>query len=142
MTNNSACWYLFPGAKTRRRPWPHNRLRFFLKPTTATDTHGLGIDVYNLPWIRVVWVLLRKWNSHYGACILLPRTEDMADPDRGGAWHLLSSARRFWYGSKRVATMGAGLACACPRLSLRSHAPCVWLVWSAVCLPVPVGSTQ
>jgi len=48
MTNNSACWYLFPGAKTRRRPWPHNRLRFFLEPTTATDTRGLGIDVYNL----------------------------------------------------------------------------------------------
>jgi hypothetical protein len=38
----------------------------------------------------------------------------MANPGRGGAWHVLFSARWFWFGFKRVATMGTGLACSSP----------------------------
>ena len=52
------------------------------------------------------------------------------DPGRGVAWSRGMLSLRDAFGlDLSVATMGTGLACACPRLSLRSHARCV--VWSA-----------
>jgi hypothetical protein len=100
-------------------------------------------DGYSWPWYRSVQSseVSCRLDTSYASVIrvtarvhILPHIENMANPGRGGAWHLLFSARWFRYGSKGVAMMGTSLACACPRLSLRSHARCVWLVWSAVCL--------
>jgi len=59
MTNNSACWYLFPRAKAALAS------QFDCAFLGTTDTQGLGIDMYNLLAFRFVYPL-RERNSHYG----------------------------------------------------------------------------
>jgi hypothetical protein len=84
----------------------------------------LGPDGYSGPWYRCVHSFEFRFVYSYASVIRMffPAQKYMASPGRGGAWH---HVRWFWYGFKRVATMGTGLACACPRLSLRSHARCL-----------------
>ena len=108
MTNNSACWYLLSGAKAALAS--QSTALFSGPAAMATDTQGLGIDVYNLLGFRFVYFYASE--IHITALFdVFPahrRIQYMANPDpgRGGAWHVLSLV---WFGFSQGCLIGVML---------------------------------